>query len=148
MRPSKIQISLRIRAVWSESPMGAFSIAKDRKFLHADNQDSDQTARMRKLIWVRWAHRLGGTFFHVSGHCIALLTTKLLALYCYCNGKRFARNAICANAYVRIFASIWNGYHESWLCHVKMCIRAYADNEGPDQPVQPHSPIRAVTVRL
>ena len=27
--PAKIQISLRIRAVWSESSLGAFSIAKD-----------------------------------------------------------------------------------------------------------------------
>ena len=26
------------------------------KFLHADNEDSDQTARMRRLIRVLWAH--------------------------------------------------------------------------------------------
>ena len=30
----------------------AFWIAKDAKFLHADNEDSNQTARMRRLIWV------------------------------------------------------------------------------------------------
>ena len=48
--PAKIQISLRIRAVWSESSLGAFCIVKDAKFLHADNEDSDQTARMRRLI--------------------------------------------------------------------------------------------------
>ena len=47
---TKIQISLRIRAVWLKSSMGAFWIAKDAKFLHADNEDSDQTARMRRLI--------------------------------------------------------------------------------------------------
>ena len=52
VRPAKIQISLRIRAVWSESSPGAFWIAKDAKFLHADNEDSDQTVRMRRLIWV------------------------------------------------------------------------------------------------
>ena len=27
-----------------------FAIAKDVKFLHADNEDSEQTARMRKLV--------------------------------------------------------------------------------------------------
>ena len=27
-------------------------IAKDATFLHADNEDSDQTVRMRRLIWV------------------------------------------------------------------------------------------------
>ena len=39
MRPAKIQISLRLRAVRSESPVGLFWIAKDAKFLQADNED-------------------------------------------------------------------------------------------------------------
>ena len=39
VRPVKIQISLRIRAVWSESSLGAFWIAKDEKSSHADNGD-------------------------------------------------------------------------------------------------------------
>ena len=51
VRPAKVQISLRICTVWSESSLDAFWIAKDAKFLHADNSDSDQTARMRSLIW-------------------------------------------------------------------------------------------------
>ena len=33
-RPAKFQISLRIRAVWSESSLGAFWIANDAWFLH------------------------------------------------------------------------------------------------------------------
>ena len=68
MRPAKIQISLRIRAVWSEPPLGAFRIANDAKFcvsvcvcvcvcvlfvfFQAETEVSDQTAWMRKLIWV------------------------------------------------------------------------------------------------
>ena len=52
VRLAKIQISLRIRAVWSESSLDAFCIAKDANFLHADNEDSNQTARMRRLIGV------------------------------------------------------------------------------------------------
>ena len=37
VHPAKIQISLRIRAVWSESSLGAFWIAKEATFLDADN---------------------------------------------------------------------------------------------------------------
>ena len=36
VRPVKIQIRLRIRAVWSETSLGAFWIANDAKFLHAE----------------------------------------------------------------------------------------------------------------
>ena len=52
LRPAKIQIRLRIRAVWSKSSLGAFRETKDAKFLHADNKNSDQRAQMRRLIWV------------------------------------------------------------------------------------------------
>ena len=52
MRPAKIQISLRIRAVWSESSLGTFWIARDAKFLHSDNEDSEQTARIHRMICV------------------------------------------------------------------------------------------------
>ena len=52
MRPAKIQISLRIRGIWSESSPGAFSIAKDAKSPYVKNEINDQTARMRRLIWV------------------------------------------------------------------------------------------------
>ena len=45
VHPVKIQISLRIRAVWSECSLGAFWIAIGAKFLRADNEDSGHTAR-------------------------------------------------------------------------------------------------------
>ena len=48
MRPAKIQTSLRMRGIFTERSW----IAKDAKFRYADNEDSDQTARMRRLIWV------------------------------------------------------------------------------------------------
>ena len=32
--------------------MGTFWIARDATFVHADNEDSDQTAQMHRLIWV------------------------------------------------------------------------------------------------
>ena len=52
VRPAKTQISLGICPVWSESSLHAYWVAKDRNFLHADSEDSDQTGRMPRLIWV------------------------------------------------------------------------------------------------
>ena len=48
--PVKIQISLRICAGWSESSQGTFMIANDAKF--CDNEDTDQTAKNSRLVWV------------------------------------------------------------------------------------------------
>ena len=51
--PTKTQISLRIRAVWSESPLATW---KKKLRVHGypkcASEDSDQTARMRSLIWI------------------------------------------------------------------------------------------------
>ena len=46
------QISLGIRPVWSESLLCAQWVAKGSVLLQADSKDSDQTGRMRRLIWV------------------------------------------------------------------------------------------------
>ena len=69
VRPEKIQISLHIRTVWSESSLGAFWISKDANFLHADNENSDQIARKRSLSCVFVFHTfLEGTFSRVMAH--------------------------------------------------------------------------------
>ena len=78
MRPAKIQIRLRIRAVWSESSLGAFWISKNAKFLHVDNKDWSPM-RMRRLIWVFFVLMWVGTFFHVWAHVFAYV--------CAINGK-------------------------------------------------------------
>ena len=39
VRPAKIQIRPRVRAVWSESSLGASWIAKGAKLLHAETED-------------------------------------------------------------------------------------------------------------
>ena len=51
--PTKTHINLGIRPVWSESSLCAQWVAKDPNFLHAENEDSDQTAWMPRL---RWTH--------------------------------------------------------------------------------------------
>ena len=62
VHPAKSQISLGIRTVWSEFSLCAQWVAKDPSFLHADSEDSDQTGRMPRLIWVftgRKGHLVG-----------------------------------------------------------------------------------------
>ena len=50
--PTKTQISLGIRPVWSESSLCTQWVTKDPSFLHEDSKDSDQTGRMPRLIRV------------------------------------------------------------------------------------------------
>ena len=52
VRPVKIQSSLGIPPVWSESLLCAQWVAKNPSFLHTDSKDSDQTGQMPRLIWV------------------------------------------------------------------------------------------------
>ena len=52
MRPTKTPISLRIRAVWSESSLTAWRNFASLGIQNAPSEDSDQTVRMRRLIWI------------------------------------------------------------------------------------------------
>ena len=52
VRQAKTQISLGIRPVCSEYSLCAQWIVKAPSFLHAESEDSDQTGRMSRLIWV------------------------------------------------------------------------------------------------
>ena len=52
VRPAKTQMSLGIHPVWSESSLCAQWVAKDPSFFYEDSEDSDQTGRMPRLIWV------------------------------------------------------------------------------------------------
>ena len=65
MRPAKIQISLRICAVWSESSLGVFLIAEDAKFLHDDNEDWSDCSDAQADLSLRSAKILEGTSLHV-----------------------------------------------------------------------------------
>ena len=79
MRPAKVQISLRIRAVWSNCLLGKIRIGKDAKFLNGYNEDSDQTTQMHWLIW-----------FFIGGKCkkVCFFTLWLNCFYCLrlCSG--------------------------------------------------------------
>ena len=62
VHPAKTRISLGNRPVWSESSLCAHWVAKDPSCLHADSEDSDQTGRMPRLIWV-----FAGCISHIVG---------------------------------------------------------------------------------
>ena len=53
----KIQIGLLVCTDWSESSLGAFWIAKDAKFLHADNKGFDQTADAQADLRLHLPHK-------------------------------------------------------------------------------------------
>ena len=52
VRPAKTQISLDIRPVWSESSLSAWRKLGSLATHWAHSEDSDQTGRMPRLIWV------------------------------------------------------------------------------------------------
>ena len=52
VRRTKTQISLRIRTVRSESSLSAWRNLASLAIQNAPSEDSDQTARMRRLIWI------------------------------------------------------------------------------------------------
>ena len=57
LRPAKTQLSLCIRPVWSESSLSAWRNIGSSAIHWADCEDSDQTGRMQRLIWVFAGHK-------------------------------------------------------------------------------------------
>ena len=113
MRAAKVQASLRIRPVWSDSSLCAQWVAKGPVFLHADSEDSDQTGRMPRLIWV-FAGRTATLFVLSWGGSFILFITSASAdvykdhrwtassefgTYLLCEQRRFRR--ACASAQSR-----------------------------------------------
>ena len=43
-------------------------MAKDAKFLHADNEDGSDCADAQADLSLRWSHMSEGTFLHVVDH--------------------------------------------------------------------------------
>ena len=62
VRPAKIQISLCFDTVWHEFSLRIFWIVKDVKFLHVNNEDSNQTAYMQADSSLCCVHMSEGMF--------------------------------------------------------------------------------------
>ena len=102
-RPAKTQISLGIRPVWSESSLCAQWVAKDPCFLHADSEDSVQTGRIPRLIWVfagrtvivlllSWGVSYQLTYSHYSWAGLNLLSgSPVLSTYAFARNWQLRR---------------------------------------------------------
>ena len=118
VRTAKIQIRLRFRAVWSESSLDAFWIAKDVKFLHAYNEDSDQLCACAGLSFRR-ARMSDGTFSDIVVHMTNSLTrifvgswrmgSSLLGLFGFLLSA-FDRHFNCPQS-----ASLYSIWTKTWL---------------------------------
>ena len=62
VRPTKTQISQRIRAVWSESSLSTWRNFAFLAIQSAPSEDSDQTAHAQSDLNLRWAHMFVGPF--------------------------------------------------------------------------------------
>ena len=67
VRQMKTQISLRIRTVWSEFSFSAWMHFSSLAIQNAPSDDSDQTARMRGLIWIIAGRRFPEILFWRCG---------------------------------------------------------------------------------
>ena len=69
VRPAKIQIACAFSQYKSESSLCTFWIAKDAKFLNADNEEIGETVRMHRLICVFCCAQMSeGTFSDLAIH--------------------------------------------------------------------------------
>ena len=89
LRPAKTQICLGIRPVWSESSLRAQWVPKDQSFLHVDSEDSDQTGRMPRLIWLSHfvgfvMRQLKSSLNHIQVSKIKIIPITIYMFYCCC----------------------------------------------------------------
>ena len=75
VRLTKIQISLRSLIIQTVLP-----IAKDPKFLHVHNENSNQTVQICRLIWVVTGRTSENTFHILSNNSYYLTKTMLYSI--------------------------------------------------------------------
>ena len=97
VRPAKIQLSLHIRAIWSESSQQIFWIAKGAKFLHTDNVDWSDCGDEQANLNLRCAHMSEGTYSVVVAP-LSRTSVHLVfvSIWCCVNINGFLLNLVCA----------------------------------------------------
>ena len=103
VRPSKTQISLGIRPVWSDSSLCALRVSKKR-FLHVDSEDSDQTGQMPRLIWVFAGHTCHFVAFVMR---LLILLVLLVNLQPEENTYRHSKLKYSCACLAFSFANVW-----------------------------------------
>ena len=108
--------------VWSESSLCTQWVAKDPNFLHADSEESDQTGRRPRLIWVFAGHAIllvlargGSNYTFILLHTSVEISTsrrweRLMFCFRTFGFCRFGINVISSVAY-RVIShdiNVWN----------------------------------------
>ena len=115
VRLAKTQISLGIRPVWSESSLCTQWVAKDPSFLHADNEDVDQTGRMPRLVWVFAGH----TLILLVLSCRGSIFLKFAPIWYGCRNT-FNSKKKKTNKKNNVFIPFWYGCFEHIYCKIVM----------------------------
>ena len=149
--PAKTQISLGIHPDWSESLLCAQWVAKDPSFLQADSEDSDQTERMPRLIWV-----FTGCICHFVGfvmrwpNCVYIqcrpwsmphYAASDLGLHYLPRSHLWDARHTLINTSKRLYMLKWT---TSWQNQQNDC----APSDDSDQPGHPPSLIRVFAIRM
>ena len=133
VRPAKTEISLGIRPVWSESSLSAWRKLGSLATHWAHSEDSDQTGRMPRLIWV------------FAGRTVTLLvlscrSSYLLSINEQTRRKLFALTGACGGiGYPRHPTAQKNGMFavnikslQRFRMHVRLaCRRSRVRSSGP-----------------
>ena len=133
VHPAKTQISLGIRPVWSESSLCAQWVAEGPSFLHRDSEDSDQTGRMPRLIWVFDGRTRTLLVLSRGGSFVIMISTLkqfdviLLLLY------SFVRPSFLA------FATLLDGGDKTILCDLCLCLSKSRWKDNDQEPIQLNS---------
>ena len=120
VRPAKTQISLGIHPVWSDSLPSAQWVAKDLRFLHADSEDSDQTGRMPRMIWV-----FAGCKCHFVGFVLLWLFISFIRAVTLENARSDVRSTKTQIS----LRTVWLVFYSKWQRHISVDIRH--GSEGP-----------------
>ena len=125
MRPAKTQISLGIRPVWSESSLCAQQVVKGQMFLHAVSEDSDQTGRMPRLIWV-FAGRTG----HFVGFVVRRLKYLMLSSFRFGIKVRMCNRFYRFLSFALFFLSTLAGAYNDWDLRKDLNETIYSSNSS------------------
>ena len=102
MRPPRTQISLRIRAVWSEFVLSAWRNFVPLAIQKAPIEDSDQTAQMRRLIIFAGRTVLRNVFWYVQ-LIFMLCVPHVLQWYMAKTGLHYMRDLQHFPVFLRTF---------------------------------------------
>ena len=113
VRQAKTQISLGIRPVWSESSLSTWRKLRSLATHWAHNEDSDQTGRMPRLIWVFAGRTLTLLVLSCRGsymyHKMQDLISSTMLQLCFISKCA----AICMYCQLLYMAVCLSGFHTS-----------------------------------